>query len=222
MFPFRRNPSQPSKNVSPQLDSFYPSPSLLAFLRKPSDFFSRLSNPQREEPWLAASLRPENFIPGLVIGFLLGLFIDLTASNRSSSKGKSSFLSGKNQSVVSCGNGEELKMVLVVRQDLRMGSGKIAAQCAHAATGMYAEMLQSHRSLLRQWEQCGQPKIVLSCKNQQEMNKLKEAADRCGLPTFVVADAGRTQVQAGSRTVLAIGPGRKADIDLVTGKLRLL
>ncbi|XP_073108997.1 uncharacterized protein [Elaeis guineensis] len=110
MFPFRRNPSQPSKN--------------------------------REEPWLAASLRPENFIPGLVIGFLLGLFIDLTASNRSSSKGKSSFLSGKNQSVVSCGNGEELKMVLVVRQDLRMGSGKIAAQCAHAATGMYAEMLQ--------------------------------------------------------------------------------
>ncbi|XP_073108995.1 probable peptidyl-tRNA hydrolase 2 isoform X3 [Elaeis guineensis] len=140
MFPFRRNPSQPSKN--------------------------------REEPWLAASLRPENFIPGLVIGFLLGLFIDLTASNRSSSKGKSSFLSGKNQSVVSCGNGEELKMVLVVRQDLRMGSGKIAAQCAHAATGMYAEMLQSHRSLLRQWEQCGQPKIVLSCKNQQEMFKL--------------------------------------------------
>ncbi|KAG1346617.1 peptidyl-tRNA hydrolase 2, mitochondrial [Cocos nucifera] len=190
MFPFRRNPSQSSKN--------------------------------REERWLAASLRPENFIPGLVIGFFLGLFIDLTASNRSNSKGKSSFPSGKNQSVVSCGNGEELKMVLVVRQDLRMGAGKIASQCSHAATGMYSEMLQSHRSLLRQWEQCGQPKIVLSCKNQQEMNKLKEAADRCGLPTFVVADAGRTQVQAGSRTVLAIGPGRKADIDSVTGKLRLL
>ncbi|XP_026664553.2 probable peptidyl-tRNA hydrolase 2 isoform X2 [Phoenix dactylifera] len=190
MFPFRRNPSQPSKN--------------------------------REEPWLAASLRPENFLPGLVIGFLLGLFIDLTASNRSSSKGKSSFPSGKHQSVVSCGNGEELKMVLIVRQDLRMGAGKIASQCAHAATGMYAEMSQSHRSLLRQWEQCGQPKIVLSCKNQQEMNKMKETADRCGLPTFVVSDAGRTQVQAGSRTVLAIGPGRKADIDSVTGKLRLL
>nr|CAD1824146.1 unnamed protein product [Ananas comosus var. bracteatus] len=103
-----------------------------------------------------------------------------------------------------------------------MGVGKIASQCAHAATGLYAELLQSNRSLLRQWEQFGQAKIVLSCKNQQEMNKLKEAADRCGLPTHIVADAGRTQVQAGSRTVLAIGPGRKADIDSVTGKLRLL
>lgn len=88
-----------------------------------------------------------------------------------------------------------------------MGSGKIASQCAHAATGLYAELMQSHRNLLRQWELCGQPKIVVTCKNQQEMNKLKDTAENIGLPTFVVADAGRTQVSAGSKTVLAIGPG---------------
>jgi len=75
---------------------------------------------------------------------------------------------------------------------------------------------------LRQWEQLGQAKIVLTCKNQQEMNRLKETAEHQGIPTFIVADAGRTQVLAGSKTVLAIGPGRKADIDAVTGKLRLL
>ncbi|KAG0495051.1 hypothetical protein HPP92_006045 [Vanilla planifolia] len=98
-------------------------------------------------------------------------------------------------------------MVLVVRQDLKMGAGKVASQCAHAATGMYAELLQSNRSLLRQWEQCGQPKIVVTCKNLQEMNKLKDTADLYGLPTLIIADAGRTQVQEGSKTVLAIGPG---------------
>ncbi|KAL0407748.1 UNVERIFIED_CONTAM: hypothetical protein Sradi_1709200 [Sesamum radiatum] len=38
-------------------------------------------------------------------------------------------------------------------------------------------------------------------------NKLKDAAESIGLPTFTVADAGRTQVSAGSKTVLAIGPG---------------
>ncbi|KAH0646656.1 hypothetical protein KY284_034540 [Solanum tuberosum] len=97
--------------------------------------------------------------------------------------------------------------VLVVRQDLKMAQGKVASQCAHAATGMYADLMQSDRYLLRQWEQCGQPKIVVTCKNQQEMNKLKEAAEDIGLPTFVVADAGRTQVASGSRTVLAVGPG---------------
>ncbi|KAJ6824338.1 putative peptidyl-tRNA hydrolase 2 [Iris pallida] len=193
------------------------------------------SSKQKEEPpWLATSLKPENLVPGLLIGFLLGLFFDLSSARRSLSsppppppKGqrKSSSFPGKPQSLTSensASASEELKMVLVVRQDLRMGLGKIASQCAHAATGMYSELLQSHRLLLRQWEQYGQAKIVLSCKNQQEMNRLKEAADRCGLPTFVVADAGRTQIQAGSRTVLAIGPGNKQAIDSVTGKLRLL
>lgn len=113
-------------------------------------------------------------------------------------------------------------MVLVVRQDLKMGAGKIASQCAHAATGLYADLLASNRVLLRQWEQFGQAKIVLTCKNQQEMNRIKETAEYRGIPTFIVADAGRTQVVAGSKTVLAVGPGRKADIDSVTGKLRLL
>ncbi|KAJ0986413.1 hypothetical protein J5N97_004769 [Dioscorea zingiberensis] len=181
---------------------------------------SKQPSRDREEPWLARSLKPENFVPGLVIGFLMGLFLDLSASYRGRS------LKGgplpKQLTTASDGGGEELKMVLIVRQDLKMGVGKIASQCAHAATGMYADLLHSQRSLLRQWENCGQAKIVLSCKNQQEMNKLKETADRCGLPTFIVADAGRTQIRAGSRTVLAIGPGRKSAIDSVTGKLRLL
>ncbi|KAH9606342.1 hypothetical protein KSS87_007155 [Heliosperma pusillum] len=112
--------------------------------------------------------------------------------------------------------------VLVVRQDLKMGPGKIASQCAHAAMGMYAELMQSQRSLLRQWEQCGQAKIVVTCKNLKELTKLEQDAETIGLPTFVVADAGRTQVAAGSKTVLAIGPGRKTFVDSVTGKQRLL
>ncbi|KAI7988969.1 Peptidyl-tRNA hydrolase [Camellia lanceoleosa] len=65
-------------------------------------------------------------------------------------------------------------------------------------------------------------KIVVMCKNQQAMNRLKEAAESIGLPTFVVADAGRTQVLAGSKTVLAIGPGSKGSVDSVAGKLSLL
>ncbi|KAK3138237.1 hypothetical protein QOZ80_5AG0366210 [Eleusine coracana subsp. coracana] len=187
-------------------------------------------NPGRrkgEEPWLAASLRPSNFLPGLAIGFLLGLLLDLSSSWRPKlgpapappARGsKSKRASG----TAPASGGEELKMVLVVRQDLKMGAGKIASQCAHAATGLYAELLSSNRGLLKQWEQFGQAKIVLTCKNQQEMNRIKETAEHRGIPTFVVADAGRTQVLAGSKTVLAVGPGRKADIDSVTGKLRLL
>ncbi|KAK4560132.1 hypothetical protein RGQ29_009062 [Quercus rubra] len=176
---------------------------------------------KQEGQWLALSFNPENFVPGLVIGFILGLLLDLSKPPKNKTN-KKNFAPGKPQFAVSNNSDQELKMVLVVRQDLKMKSGKIASQCAHAATGMYAELMQSHRSLLRQWEQCGQPKIVVTCKNQQEMNKLKEAADNIGLPTFVVADAGRTQVLSGSKTVLAVGPGPKESVDSVTGKLCLL
>ncbi|KAM3282133.1 peptidyl-tRNA hydrolase 2, mitochondrial isoform X3 [Capsicum chacoense] len=181
---------------------------------------------KEEKEWLGASFKPENFIPGIVIGFIIGLLMDLSKHSKSSnSLKKTSNLLNRNQPekiLAPSKADEELKMVLVVRQDLKMAQGKVASQCAHAATGMYADLLQSDRYLLRQWEQCGQPKIVVTCKNQQEMNKLKEAAENIGLPTFVVADAGRTQVASGSRTVLAVGPGSKSAVDSVTGKLRLL
>ncbi|XP_031102364.1 peptidyl-tRNA hydrolase 2, mitochondrial [Ipomoea triloba] len=190
--------------------------------------------PKEQKEWIGASFKPENFIPGVVIGLILGLLLDWskppTPSNNkstSSSLTKKSRLLPKYQQekIMSPGaasSDDELKMVLVVRRDLKMGQGKIASQCAHAATGMYSELMSSDRSLLRQWELCGQPKIVVTCKNQQEMNNLKEAADSIGLPTFVVADAGRTQVASGSKTVLAVGPGSKAAVDSITGKLNLL
>ncbi|KMS94825.1 hypothetical protein BVRB_014960 [Beta vulgaris subsp. vulgaris] len=184
-------------------------------------FSSRKQQEKEEREGIGVSFRPENFIPGVVIGFIFGLLLDLAKPSKTPPK---SLLRNHqtNNSLSSSSPDEEFKMVLVVRQDLKMGPGKVASQCAHAATGMYAELFQSQRSLLRQWEQCGQAKIVVTCKNQKEMNKLQDEAESMGLPTFVVADAGRTQVAAGSKTVLAIGPGRKASVDSVTGKQRLL
>jgi PTH2 family peptidyl-tRNA hydrolase len=38
----------------------------------------------------------------------------------------------------------------------------------------------------------------------------------------MVADAGRTQIAAGSRTVLAIGPAPNAALNEITGHLKLL
>eukprot|EP00349_Pseudokeronopsis_sp_Brazil_P001909 CAMPEP_0202958722 /NCGR_PEP_ID=MMETSP1396-20130829/2991_1 /ASSEMBLY_ACC=CAM_ASM_000872 /TAXON_ID= /ORGANISM="Pseudokeronopsis sp., Strain Brazil" /LENGTH=63 /DNA_ID=CAMNT_0049676917 /DNA_START=202 /DNA_END=393 /DNA_ORIENTATION=+ len=34
---------------------------------------------------------------------------------------------------------EDIKMVLVVREDLKMGKGKIGAQCGHATLGAFEE-----------------------------------------------------------------------------------
>jgi len=47
------------------------------------------------------------------------------------------------------------------------------------------------------------------------------AAEEAGVPYYVVVDAGRTQIAAGSRTVLAVGPAPKKLVDQVTGSLKL-
>ena len=52
--------------------------------------------------------------------------------------------------------------------------------------------------------------------------QLAAAASNSGLMSYIVVDAGRTQIAPGSKTVLAIGPAFKSQIDAVTGHLRLL
>lgn len=196
-------------------------------------FFSQPSKVKGQPNWLASALRIENFLPGLIVGFLLGLFVELpkrsgwipgrippSPSTDGTSKKKRG--GGQSRAGVALTNAGELKMVFVVRQDLKMGEGKIASQCAHAAVGIYDELLKRQPQLVWKWEQCGQPKIVVTCRNQQEMNELRTKAERAGLPTFMVADAGRTQVAAGSKTVLVVGPGTKPAVDSITRHLRLL
>lgn len=52
------------------------------------------------------------------------------------------------------------KLVLIVRNDLKMGKGKVAAQCAHAAVAAYKQA-KKHPAVLKSWENCGQTKITL-------------------------------------------------------------
>jgi len=117
---------------------------------------------------------------------------------------------------------EELKMVLCVNDELKMGKGKIAAQCAHAAVGAVTVLGQHAPRLLRFYNANGQPKIAVRCPDLATLRLLEGKARGLGLPTYLVQDAGRTQIAAGSRTVLAVGPGPKSFVDQVTGDLKLL
>merc|ERR1719342_102858 len=109
------------------------------------------------------------------------------------------------------------KMVLVVREDLKMGKGKIASQCSHATLMAYKRGLKFTPKLIQAWESLGQPKVVLKAPNIEEIEKLIKVAKDEGVITSMVCDAGRTQVNPGSITVLAVGPGVTASVDKVTG-----
>ncbi|XP_061754199.1 peptidyl-tRNA hydrolase 2, mitochondrial [Nerophis ophidion] len=119
------------------------------------------------------------------------------------------------------GEGGEFKMILVVRNDLKMGKGKVAAQCAHAAVAAYKQVQRRNPDLLKQWEYCGQPKVVVKSPDEDTLIHLLGHANEVGLPVSLIQDAGRTQIAPGSRTVLGIGPGPADLIDKVTGDLKL-
>lgn len=116
----------------------------------------------------------------------------------------------------------ELKMVLCVNASLSMGKGKIGAQCAHAAVGIIESYREANEAVFAQWDATGHPKVALKVKDGDEMAKLAERARDAGLFWYLVEDQGRTQIAAGSHTVLAVGPAPRSEIDKVTGHLSLM
>ncbi|KAF7920853.1 uncharacterized protein EAE98_008882 [Botrytis deweyae] len=120
--------------------------------------------------------------------------------------------------------GEECKLVLVVRTDLGMTKGKIAAQCSHATLACYKTISRqpANALILRRWEREGQAKVALQVKSEDELQILQAQAISLGVVAEQIADAGRTQIASGSHTVLGIGPAPKSVIDQITGKLKLL
>ncbi|KZV42925.1 peptidyl-tRNA hydrolase 2, mitochondrial [Dorcoceras hygrometricum] len=64
---------------------------------------------------------------------------------------------------------EDFKMVLVVRNDLKMGKGKIAAQCSHATLGLYRKLFNRAPKSLQRWEMCGQVKVVVKIESEDDM-----------------------------------------------------
>ncbi|KAI1780523.1 PTH2-domain-containing protein [Hypoxylon cercidicola] len=126
---------------------------------------------------------------------------------------------------------EECKLVLVVRTDLGMTKGKIAAQCSHATLACYKTLSRAAQRnpssspearLLQRWERRGQAKIAVQVKSEAELLELMGKARSLGITAEVIQDAGRTQIDPGSLTVLGVGPAPKSLVDKVTGGLKLL
>uniref|UniRef100_A0A915PK30 peptidyl-tRNA hydrolase n=1 Tax=Setaria digitata TaxID=48799 RepID=A0A915PK30_9BILA len=115
------------------------------------------------------------------------------------------------------------KMVFVVNMSLKMGAGKLAAQVGHATLGVYrlAQRSEDGQHALDAWRMSGEMKVVVKGHSTELLLDLFKQAKDLGLFAYIVSDAGRTQIPAGSRTVLGIfGPTHL--VDGVTGELKLL
>jgi peptidyl-tRNA hydrolase, PTH2 family len=114
------------------------------------------------------------------------------------------------------------KQALIVRLDLKIGRGKIAVQCAHAAVSAADEARARFPEWWKHWIDEGQAKIALKVQDLETILRLEREARVARLPHYLVEDRGLTQIPPGTITCLGIGPAPSHTLDRLTGDLPLL
>lgn len=112
-----------------------------------------------------------------------------------------------------------MKQLIVVRKDLKMPAGKLAAQVAHASV---ESVLNSSKANIESWKDDGAKKVVVYVNSKEELFALQRKAKTLKLVTAVIRDAGRTFFKIPTVTCMGIGPDSDEKIDKVTGNLKML
>ena len=120
------------------------------------------------------------------------------------------------------GIGEEIKQVIIVRKDIKMGTGKLAAQVGHAAVMSYLKAKKENEKIAEEWLDTGEKKIVLKVENEESLRKLFGAFEYKKIPCALVTDAGLTQLPPGTVTALGVGPWLTKELNPLTSMLKLL
>jgi len=111
------------------------------------------------------------------------------------------------------------KQCLLIRNDVKMSCGKRCAQAAHASIGAFEN---ADKTLRKAWQSEGQKKVVLKTNDERTLFEIKVIAERAGISTSLIQDAGMTEIPPGTITALGLGPAKSEDLDKITGSLSLL
>ncbi len=113
-------------------------------------------------------------------------------------------------------------MALIVRSDLNLSIGKTAVQCSHAAVECSRLARKSYSRIFERWRSNGSRKVVLKVDDLHHLLDLQELANQATIITHIVSDAGLTEVEPGTLTVLGIGPCPNRSLDAICGELESL
>lgn len=112
----------------------------------------------------------------------------------------------------------QYKQAILVRQDLKLPPGKMAAQVAHASVEC---VFRADKALVKAWRAEGMGKVVLRVKDESELRTLVEEAKALGVAAAIITDAGLTVVAPGTVTCGGIGPDKTEKVDKLVSRLKL-
>jgi len=113
----------------------------------------------------------------------------------------------------------ELVMYFLVRNDLGMSKGKIAAQVGHAVQDL---CINCPRIVLGEYIKGCHPKIVLKVESLEKLLEIDKTCQQLMIWTEKIIDVGKTEVEPNTITVLGIGPVKKDRVRKILGNLKLL
>lgn len=143
---------------------------------------------------------------------------------------------------------DTIKQVIVVRKDLNMRKGKMAAQSCHASLKVFLDLgeitengcistangkggwvvcpdislkIPLNDSML-QWLKGDFTKIVVGVDSLEELLEIYVQANEAKLPTSLIKDAAKTEFKEPTYTAVAIGPSYAEKVNKITGHLKLL
>lgn len=125
-----------------------------------------------------------------------------------------------------------VKQVIVVRKDLNMRKGKIAAQVAHASMKFLTDNNEAERGdevvvklspAEAMWLTGSFTKIVVSVDSQDALEDLVFRAELEGVEVHPIVDSGKTEFDGvPTLTCAAFGPCDSFVLDRLTGNLKLM
>lgn len=142
----------------------------------------------------------------------------------------------------------EVKQYIIVRTDLPMNAGKVAAQASHACMKVFFDKMTFQEKLgmspctpgssdeehisgtysfkvtyeEQKWIEGNFTKITKKVKNENQLLKVYNAAKEAGLNVSLIKDAGLYGLEGENYTCIAVGPNYIDKCEPVVGKLQLL
>ena len=115
-------------------------------------------------------------------------------------------------------------MYIVVNTSIKMSKGKVGAQCAHVTSSLVRimERFKTTPAYYSEWIKHGEPKIILRATEEELLLLLSAYSHDDSYWCIPIRDAGRTQVEAGSLTVVGFRPLLKTKVPTDLSNLKLL